>query len=167
MTLSDIKQKLNAFQLIHCGLKHEEVLLDDETHLPRMTGAVDEQVYKRRDLCANRKQRLGCAHTSANSSFESLLNDLAKGDKYFMKFKNQFSEVVFQIYNLDHKKGNLEKKYAEYLEVGNSNDLLFSDIKKDLHACKLLHSKYINELENVKLGVIQYIDKKLLENSRG
>ena len=159
MTLSEIKQKLNAFQLIHCGLKHEEVLLDDKTRLPRMTGAIDEQVYKRQDLCANRKQRLGCAHSPANDHFKKLLDEIQANDPKIEKLKKEFNDLVLQIYMLDHKKGNLEKSFAESLETDNSSGLLPSDIQKELAACKQLHSKYINELGIIKSGVIQRIDE--------
>lgn len=163
MTLTEIKQNLNSFQLIQCGLSHEAVQLDSKTNLPIMTGAIDKQFYKRVALCnlKDRKQRLGCAHSSANDKFNKLIDRLPENDEVIKKLKKEFNDVVLQIYMLDHKKGDLEKKYAELLVLCDSSILTSSGIQKEFDSCKLTHKKYINQLSYIKSGIIERIDEMI------
>jgi len=161
MTLSEIKQNLNGFQFVHCGLSHEAVLLDRKSNLPVKNEISDENIYKRVDLCSliDRKQRLGCAHSSANDTFNKLIDELPEKDFIIEKFRKQFNELIFQIYMLDHKKGNLEKNFAEAIDPSNSCELSSSNIQKELDACKHTHSIHIDQLSEIRSCIIQRIDK--------
>lgn len=160
ISLSEIRQNLNEFQLIQCGLKHEGVILDSKTHLPLKTGPLNEEIYKRVDLCnlKDRNQRLGCSHSFANSAFNRSIEELSKKDPIVEKLKEQFNEIVLKIYLLDHKKGNLEHTFAETLEINSSCELSSSDVEKELDTCVQIHSEYINQLGNIKSDIIQHID---------
>ena len=164
MTLLEIKQKLSAYQVVHCGLSHEAVLLDRKTRIPVKLGNSHEEVYKRVQLCnlTDRNQRLGCAHSSANKAFTNIIEELPT-DPIIEKLKREFNKLIFQIYTLDHKKGNLERDFAETLESSNSNGLTSSDVQKELNACIQIHNSYMNQLHQLKSNIIIHIDK-FIEN---
>lgn len=117
MTLTEIKEKLKNLEPVHFELSHETVLLDSNTKLPVKLNIGDEQVFQRIKLCdqTERNHRLGCAHSSSNDTFNRLVEDLARQDEIIGKLQIQFNETVVHIYKLDHKKGDLEKLYAESL----------------------------------------------------
>jgi len=163
MTLSEIKEKLNEFQFINCGLRHEQVLLDTATILPVLGGAIDPPTYMRVNLCniEDRRKRLGCAHSPSNDSFNRLLDQIPGDDDVIAQLQKQFNEVVLKIYVLDHQKGDLEKSIAEATDTRLTNDLSADEIQQEIASCISAHGSEIDSLRNINASIIDRIVEKL------
>ena len=162
MELAEVKEKLENFQLVQCGLSHEKVRLNPETSLPIKVKISEEEIFQRRDLCPadQRKKTLGCAHSSSNIAFERLIEDIASKDDTISLLKQRLNFQISEIYQLDHKKGDLEKARAKLM----TRDLLCSEralIRNDqeIKQCIALHRSQIKNLGAIKSAIIDRIDE--------
>lgn len=164
MTRQEIKQKLEAFELVQCGLKHELVKLDLGTKLPiKLTSSQDTE-YQRISLCqlTDRQKRLGCAHSSSNAHFNRLIDALQTENLEIKTIQKKINNQIFNIYMLDHKKGDLEKEYAICLD----NQLTTQSTKQQLKECIALHRTYMDNLKSLKNELITSIDTILLNSNK-
>lgn len=146
--LAQLREQMASFRVVPCRLMHEEViqLLDNE--LPA-SGDFAELTVRRRGFCvpALRRQLLGCAHTSANDAFSRLADTAyatgALGD--MEKPSSVLSEIILRIYQMDHEKGRLEKRFALANHQNDSRMLL--SIQHDIAAVIARHDAAIAELE--------------------
>ncbi|MBL4705953.1 MAG: hypothetical protein JKY54_15615 [Flavobacteriales bacterium] len=163
MNLFEIKQDLEKFQLVQCGLYHEKVAFNGETKMPISKGIGNQQEFKRVNLCdlSDRRKRLGCAHSMSNANFNQLIKDLALKDKSIGLLNLKFNVVVNSIYQLDHRAGYLEKDHATSLTPNNSHPISTSEIEKELLEVKAIHFGYISQLEGIKSDIILRINEML------
>lgn len=164
MSIQDIRNELDAFELVKCGLRHELVKLDAETKLPlKHTSSIETQ-FQRIDLCSNiiRNKRLGCAHSASNVNFNRLIDALNTENTEIKTIQKKINDQILDIYALDHKKGDLEKEYAICLDKQMSTQ----DVDKQLKECITIHSAYIDNLKTLKTNLITSIDTLLLASNK-
>ncbi|MFT5779209.1 MAG: hypothetical protein ACI837_002166 [Crocinitomicaceae bacterium] len=162
MTLLEIKETLEEFKLVHCGLSHEAVQIDPQTGMAEKLGSSGELgVYQRVQICEGplRHYRLGCAHSTANKRFVEIIESTAKSDASIEQQLMEFNRVTSSIYALDHRVGNLEKDRAELLDSSIEIARTSAEVKSELAECKLIHRGYINELDTIKTAAITRIDE--------
>lgn len=160
MTILQIKQKLEQFQVVKCDMYHEKIKLDIHTGQPILKETSNGSSYERVNLCGivERSKRLGCAHSSSNNSFLNLIDELKTNDQVIINFKKRISDLILQIYTLDHKKGELEKE----LVISNSFDDLKDKsirIQKELTDSILSHRKIMDEINTLKAKLILYLEE--------
>lgn len=160
MTVSEIRQQIEQFELFQCGLYHEKVQLNSVTLSPIKTSVLDEEHYQRVELCKleDRRKRLGCAHSISNNRFMSLIEGLDTDNSEIKDLQIKIDDVLLQIYTLDHVKGELEKEFAVSLE-NNPEESVKNDIQIRLKECISTHSGFINELSGLKKELITAIDR--------
>jgi len=158
MTLVEIKQQIEAFQIVHCNL-HHEVVRRDAHGMPVKATVGGEEIFERVQLCKNRAQRLGCAHSGANIRFKSIFASLEEADEIINKLLVAFDKTIISIYELDHQKGFLEKDLAEnFLFVEKT----IANIQEEMKDCILNHDKKMTELEDIKSAILLRIDELIL-----
>lgn len=164
MTLPEIRENLEHFKVVKCKLSHEVVAMDRNSGKALKTEVSGETVYSRVNLCAinERKIRLGCAHSSANHSFNELLNKLPKNDSILEGLQKEFNDVVLQIYQLDHVKGNLERDFALNSDVNFSGTISEQEIRFKLNECEDLHGKSMDRLDSLRKALIKRIDELII-----
>jgi hypothetical protein len=157
MTISELKNALNSFKVVPCKMHHERVLLDAKTGAPVKSDIGLDEIFTRVQLCNIdlRTERLGCAHTVAQKTFNGLLETMAAQDVDIQSLQVQFNEVILKIYLLDHKKGDLEIEYARCLDSGTSLDEIQNRIDKSIQ----LHDSLISQLQEVKNNIIKRLDE--------
>ncbi|ARV14485.1 hypothetical protein [Polaribacter sp. SA4-12] len=168
MTLHDIKSNLEDFELFQCGMYHEKVRLDPKTKLPLKTNIIGENQFLRIDLCNSklRKKRLGCAHSSANLNFNELINKIEIDSIHIKEIQIKINETILNIYELDHKKGNLEKEFAEVLLNTIPNLETRNNIQNKIGICISLHRDYIATLKVLKDELINIIDQTIKNETK-
>lgn len=160
MTLKEVKNKLQSFELFQCGMYHEKIKLDSKTKIPLKSTIQNDCSYLRENLCniKLREKRLGCAHSPVNNRFNDLINEINIDSNQVKKIQINFNKTILDIYELDHKKGNLEKELAEIL-LKNSPKI---ETKKrhlnKIDASINFHKKYINDLRFLKNELMNIID---------
>ena len=157
LDLKDIIKLLNDFQVVRCNLVHEKVLMSQG--MPRVKEIGSDKKFDLKGLCPSliRDKRLGCAHTMANSQFTrlirkaELINPVIKSDIILLE------NLIFEIYQIDHLKGDLEKEKAifclqnDYLGIKKCEDNLVELIDK--------HQSLISDLDRLKNRIIQALKR--------
>ncbi|MEO0339583.1 MAG: hypothetical protein AAF242_10250 [Bacteroidota bacterium] len=166
MNLIETKEWIRSYKVNHCGLFHEEVLLDPKTNRPLFTGSLENPIYKRTNLCdsTTRKKTLGCAHSSANMTFDQLMDDLPKEDPIFSLQRDQLQETFFQIHMIDHKKGNLEKDVADCLNSEIIAKQRLEEVRAAIEICKKEHSQLLDQLAGLQSKILERIDELIASN---
>lgn len=141
MSLTEVIENLEQFTVVKCGMHHEKVLLDkDETPVKNVIG--DDVSFARMQLCEGRRQRLGCAHTSANDRFNRLLESVEHVAE-IPRLREEFNNLILKVYQLDHIVGNLEHDKATGKIVDDQ-----------LEDCKRQHASLMDQLNETKLSII-------------
>lgn len=168
MILHEIKSNLEEFELFQCGMYHEKVRLDTKTKLPLKTNIIGDNQFLRIDLCNSklRKKRLGCAHSSANYNFNELINKIEIDSIHIKEIQRKINETILNIYELDHKKGNLEKDFAEIVLNIIPNLETRNNIQNKIGVCINLHRNYIDTLKVLKEELINIIDQTIKNESK-
>ena len=164
MTKQEIRQQLSEFNLVQCGLYHENILMDPETKEPCKNISSNEVQYLRVKLCPMevRSKRLGCAHSISNKRFEDLMDELKSNDSEILELKNEFNTLFCKIYKLDHVKGELDKELIihDFDKSEESRDRI--QIKQDLQNSIETHNQLINELGILKEKLLKRVDQLIL-----
>jgi len=160
MTILQIKNKIEQFQVVKCDMYHEKIKLDIQTGQPILKGTSHDSYYERVNLCgiAERSKRLGCAHSSSNNSFLNLIDELKTNDQEIINFKKRIRSLILQIYTLDHKKGELEKELVISISVDDVKEKNIK-IQKELTDSILAHRKIMNELKLLKTKLILHLEE--------
>lgn len=160
MTILQIKNKIEQFQVIKCDMYHEKVKVDAQTGHPIMKSSTIESYYERVPLCeiTVRSKRLGCAHSSSNNNFLHLIDEINTDDQEIVKLKKEISDLIIQIYALDHKKGDLEKELMDSLSNDEVKKMQIN-VKEKLADCILAHRKLMDELKILKTNLILRLDQ--------
>lgn len=155
MSLAEIRKKLEQFQTYPCKMYHETILYNKmSTQSCNANGGAD---YPRAGLCPPevRRRRIGCAHTSANHSFNMILDQLAGQNDKFTPFQQDFNRIITDIYQTDHKRGDLEKELTRaHL---SEDDGLQKQLKQQIDALESSHDEYISQLENIRKAIIRLL----------
>ena len=164
MDIKEARIKIEAFELVPCGLYHE-LVERDANNQPVMNTFSEENTFQRIQLCpsAIRRKRLGCAHSVSNTNFNDILNPLAEQFEEIKELQTKANNVILNIYALDHKKGDLEKEVAEQL-IGmssRSKEAINADIKR----CIADHTEQVHALQNIKLLLLEAMDLILLNST--
>lgn len=160
MTILQIKNKIEQFQVIKCDMYHEKVKLDTQTGQPIIKTSSNESYYERVPLCkiTERSKRLGCAHSSSNNNFLHLIEELKTDDQEIFNLKKGISNLIIQIYALDHKKGDLEKELADSLGIDEVKKMQVK-VKEKLSDCIKSHRKLMDELNKHRTKLILRLDQ--------
>lgn len=153
-----LKEKISNLEIIECGMVHEKVKFDGNNNPTKK----DAENFNRNSLCPAhiRNNRIGCGHTMVRTKLKEILNNLAN----YTDQKNKINELIKRLNNLDakigavdHKKGHLEKEYAEIIEENSNADL--SKINTRINNTIQIHNKYLNEADVFKKDLIGVIDQ--------
>ena len=159
MTILQIQKKIKQFQVVKCDMYHEKIKLDIKTGQPILKETSNGSSYERVNLCGvvQRSKRLGCAHSSSNNSFLNLIDGLKTNNQEIINIKKRISDLILQIYTLDHKKGELEK---ELVISNNLDDVKEKTIKvqEALTDSVLTHRKIMDELKMLKTKLILHLE---------
>lgn len=158
--LSDIIQALKDFEVVSCNLVHEKVLMDNKVSKVKDMGGSNH--FERKGLCTTliRERRLGCAHTHANSNFINLLKEVEVQKPEIKSDAKTLENIILQIYLLDHHKGELEKKKAEYFLHRDNQKI--QQCEEKLKTAIKEHQSLVKELEGLKTQIIQKLENSLL-----
>lgn len=159
MSLSEIKSTIENFRTVECGLYHETVTTDEQG--PKKKVIAEEEIFERVSLCKNedRRVRLGCAHSMANSEFDRILGSTQLQQPEIQELRKEFNRICMEIYRLDHKMGDLQKEYAQFLDVGEEGSIKFNGIEKEIKEARDAHGKFIRELTKIRDKVLVQIDE--------
>ncbi|MCL7754225.1 hypothetical protein MPF13_10670 [Polaribacter sp. Z022] len=165
MILNQIKKELNEFEIFKCEMYHEKVKTNSITKLPIKKCVDGKDVFIRVKLCNInlRQKRLGCAHSSVNLRFNALLDKIKVDTNKVNKIKIKFNQTINNIYLLDHKKGNLEKEYANLLLRNNIDLNKKHNLQNKIEDCVLIHNNYLNTLSLLKVELIKIINQNILK----
>lgn len=155
--LSDIIQILKDFEVVACDLVHEKVALNKK--VPRVIDVGGDEKFERKGLCKydKRKQRLGCAHTNANTDFLNFLKEIDHLKPNIRTDVESLENIILQIYLLDHHKGELEKKKAEcYL---HNDHLNIQQCEEELKNAINRHRSLIQNLDGLKTQIIRKLEE--------
>lgn len=164
MTLNQIKEALATFKTVSCKMYHEKVALDTTTGLPQTQPAPDGVTFTRVSLCEARHERIGCAHTRANSRFNRLLDQLPRQE--FAPFQAQFNELTNQIYFLDHQKGDAEKQLAVLQLASSPDQAAILQQKAAIEQLEIRHEQLIRQLSMLKDEILKQLDQLILNESK-
>lgn len=158
MLPQEIIEKIEEFEVFQCGLYHEKVKIDTTTKLPVKSNSVDEDCFSRVNLCDSRlrRKRLGCAHSSANYQFNNLINSIGIITDDIKETKDTLNATILKIYQLDHKKGDLEKEFAKAIQ--NKDTDLKKSIQNKISNCIKLHKTFMNTLNVLKTDIIRKLN---------
>ena len=134
--------------------------MDAQTGQPIIKSSSIESYYERVPLCeiTVRSKRLGCAHSSSNNNFLHLIDELKTDDQEIVKLKREISDLIIQIYALDHKKGDLEKELVDSLSIDDVK-IMQVRVKVKLAECIQSHRKLIDELNTHRTNLILRLDQ--------
>lgn len=163
MTLNQIKEALATFKTVSCKMYHEKVAFDTSTGLPQTQPATDRVTFIPVSLCAARHERIGCAHTKANSQFNRWLDQLPRQE--FAPLQVKFNEVVNQIYFLDHQKGEAEKQLAVLLLATSPDQAAIQQQKIVIEQLEIHHHQFISQLSILKDDILKQLDQLILSKS--
>lgn len=160
MTTLQIKNKIEQFQVVKCDMYHEKIKLDIQTGQPVLKGTSNDSYYERVNLCGivERSKRLGCAHSSSNNSFLNLIDELKTDDQEIINLKKRISNLILQIYTLDHKKGELEKELVISISFDDIQEKTIK-IQEALTDSIMAHRKIMDELKMLKTKLILYLEE--------
>lgn len=160
MTLLQIKEKLEQFQVVKCDMYHEKIKLDIKTGQPISKETSNGSSYERVNLCGvvERSKRLGCAHSSSNNNFLNLIDELKTNDQEIINFKKRISDLILQIYTLDHKKGELEKELVISNSLDDAKEKTIK-VQEALTDSILAHRKIMNKLKTLKTKLILHLEE--------
>jgi hypothetical protein len=171
-TLLAIRDRIEATQIVACGMAHERVRWDDGRIVRRLVGEQDDALV-RVTLCshATRAKRLGCGHTLARSEARRALVDLraagALSDEQRLAFDAELEAIGHDIQLLDHRKGDAEKRRAlliETLQVGGgiaAATLVEETSMASIRALEREHAIHLDRLREWRTRVLQAIDLTL------
>lgn len=161
--LYELRQSIEKFRIVSCGLNHETLVADKVSGLPVFYDLSGQKVFSNIGFC-QRKERgsfLQCAHSMAWYRFLDCLNDLKlidqTGDLYLPV--EQVKEVMLRIFELDHQKSTLEKRKANLLYEPNNEAVQQTDHK--ITECFKEHSDYVRTLEMQRKLILQSIDSNI------
>ena len=166
MTILEIKQEINQFKLKKCDLSHEQVALDRDTLLPIKDIIQGEKMFQRVEICPqkDRNQQLACAHSGALIRFNEMTEEIAQQDQQVHELCTQLNNLMFEVYMLDHRKGDLEKLYAEVRESSYLGPMTYESILEELNTCRQKHRLLIDQIQEVKTSIIQRLDHLITDN---
>ena len=159
MTILQIKNKIEQFHVVKCDMYHEKIKMDN-TGQPILNRTSNDSYYERMNLCetSERSKRLGCAHSSSNNNFLNLIDQLKTDDQKIVDLKKEISDLILQVYTLDHKKGELEKELV--ISLGNDNVKKESiKIQERLTDSILTHRKLMDELKMLRNKLILRLEE--------
>lgn len=167
LTSEEITSKLeqiSELQIVKCAMHHEGVVLDSEGN-PKYTELDGKIIFNRVPLCNSniRKTRLGCAHGSANRTFEQLVRHLIKAypkrSTGLIQLQNILSSVINKIYATDHKMGFLEHDLA--LCLFENNEFTHQKLLQKRQDLRTIHDGLLDQLQIVKSDIEMFIRKEL------
>ncbi|MBO9479966.1 hypothetical protein [Salinisphaera sp. G21_0] len=120
--LSVLYNRVRAFELVQCRMKHENILQRDHQSLDVMS---EDPAYKREPLChaAIRARRLGCAHTGARREFCRMLDEFPEAwfaTSQIAGWKEQVHAVEETINQVDRQKNMVTLEYARVSMQGSA-----------------------------------------------
>jgi len=146
--LSQIVSKLESYHTAYCSLKHEQVV--STSYFENTT------TFKRYGFCdqATRKQRIGCAHTSANGAFYKIMLSAGTQVPDAKAWADKVEQLFLEIYLIDFVKGALEKQLA--LARSANDPLMITEAKMAITEVISTHHQLIKAIEELKF---QFINK--------
>ena len=125
-------------------------------HKDSFTGA-----FIRYDLCAKeiRRHRLGCAHAMSNQNFKNILELLSDYSDDFKLFLPKLDSLILRIYQTDHKKGYLDKEFANAILMKNS--ILQESVRNEIEVVLNEHRIIIKALDKLRNEVIELLNTKI------
>ena len=148
-----VKRQLSNFKVIKCDMHHEKIQVKSDSNEPIFNFQESKKTYVRNNLCPYklRSERLGCAHSSANSNFIGLIDQLNSNDLRISELKTDVQSLINEVYKLDHEKGELEKEIHEC-----SNERLES-VEQELTTAIVKHRKMMCDLNALKTQLLSLI----------
>ncbi|MGS2727608.1 hypothetical protein ACU8DI_13445 [Psychroserpens sp. BH13MA-6] len=159
-----LQKTFQKFQVVSCQLHHERVALNAQNK-PRFKQLDRTITFDRIPLCPKnlRSHRLGCAHSKVNIDFdrllEQLLEALPKQQEMITSFKQTFNQLIACIYELDHKKGQLEHDLA--LSELHSDGNQTNELQKDMNIVLIKHQESMDALELLRSDIERLIDEQV------
>ncbi len=162
--LIEINERIKGLKAVKCGIAHEKVHIDNITNLP-VSNYTGEIVYERVGFCSKdlRNERISCSHSMASYILEDALNLLDTESEKIIYLKNNLKDVMFQIYQLDIKKGEAEKRLAILIEknVNETDEVSEADIKmarEEIEKIKNEHDGRVDEIAEVRNRTVAEIE---------
>lgn len=180
--IKKIREQINLFEGIKCGMVHERVKIDKSTKLPVYSG-IKENSFKRVSLCPKeiRSKRLACGHTNVRNYLRNAVSELSKFnefDKSLLKVLNEkINKTDLDICTLDHKKGFAEMDYAVKLnEVYNLNTgiksiekILDEDLQNEkavIRNLEISHGVYVYNMIELQKEILHILNKVITKESK-
>lgn len=154
-------EELNKFEIVQCGLRHEDIRYDQKSGIPQKRFVGETVYYERNNLCDSslRKIRLGCAHAPSNIHFNELVKSVAAGNEQIGEQLETFDDLITQIYALDHEKGEWDKKRANCREMEQVPKAEMEKIEAHLSGVDVRHRLLIDQLTQIKKDLLQSITR--------
>lgn len=150
----DLLAKMQCYRISSCHLDHEKVKSAKYISFNR-TPEEGSMRYERFGFCTKevRSSTLGYAHTVANGKFSQLLKSAEAVNDHFVALKSQFDHAVCEIYLLDQRKWEFEKKWFDATDSERQETQLLINKVIQEHALLLkelsrIREKAINLIEN-------------------
>ncbi|MEM9679531.1 MAG: hypothetical protein AAF901_04340 [Bacteroidota bacterium] len=156
--LNVIIDQLEQFTIVHCKMTHEKVMYYNQQ--PQYKIVDNNIIFDRAKLCLGRAYNLGCAHTKANTNYSILLGQLepycGSHLEKLQYLKTRFEELILQIYQLDHERGDLEHNYA-LIDISKDNTIDTSEWLERIRDLESKHHGLTTALEELHVDVIHLV----------
>ena len=166
-----VRERIAGLQAVKCRLVHERARLEDGLPL-RIDRGGPEQTVERVGLCSIqvRRTRLACGHTTARyalaGALQSLLVAQELSDAAFDALWGQLSSTENSIHQLDHQKGDAEKKHAFAIERKTlaARDELPAlvaaerTIAAEIQGIEHAHDACVDEMLAIRDRILQHLD---------
>lgn len=143
MKKEELIEAFEQFEINSCDLIHEQISTKE--------ASAESQIIEtlRNPLCdkIKRNERLGCAHSMANTRFLNLVDKAILQNYTNQILREDFESIITSIYLLDHKKGELEKKKFQ----NNSK----AEAKKQLEKITIEHRNLMQKLKELRVKLIK------------
>jgi hypothetical protein len=166
--LRSLRDRIAALSIVKCRMVHEQVVRAGDSGLP-VSGRAGEGRYRRVGLCTpeQRAMRLGCSHTTARTSLDVAIRELATHRADAGVTDRMDAELTFldnAIHLLDHRKGEAEKALATALgeagqpgEHGDRSENV-RKAKDELHDLERQHDEYVDRIGRLRDSVVRELD---------
>lgn len=165
--LQSIRQQLAGYRVTQCALAHECVVSVSRSDYGIRADHPGWQIRLQGFCNRNtRQERLGCAHTTANDRYKSLVRKLTNAGiaDDLVAPLSEIDEIIMSIYLIDHEKGMLDKKCAVF--SAERKVLQLQEAERKLNEVLAIHFHLIERLGTLHTHIMNRIDRLLVMRAR-
>ena len=172
--LPALRARLASFELVRCGMRHEQIQREPDGLLPLVDASVDHG-FVRETYCdsAIRSSRLSCAHTTARYKLAEMLDQIpgsVRNAEQVSQWKEKISKLDMAIIEVDQKKSDAELVHAREsdrvcasLEHAAEARQALDQISLKIRQLVSSHNAYSDQLSELLREILACIDAAITD----